>query len=115
MDILKPKAYLIYPFALLGSPLVEKFKAEIGEKYEILDPFENVGIGTEPKIAQMDMELMRKSDVVIAYLPVEGLQSGIEIGLALSLKKKLVIYVNSNLKGPFINWLKTQGAEVVTI
>lgn len=110
----KPKAYLIYPYSLFGSSSVRKFKEKIREEYEVLDPFEEVGIGVEPKIAEKDIELMQKCDVVIAFLPIEGLQSGIEIGLALSLKKKLIVYVSHRLKGPFFNWLVTQGVEVIT-
>jgi len=53
------RVYLIYPYAVYGTPLVERFKASLRRKYHLVDPFEAVGVGTEPWIAERDMQLIQ--------------------------------------------------------
>jgi len=66
------RAYLIYPFSMHETSLVKKFKDRLAKSYEIIDPFDVVGLGSEPKIAEKDMKLIKKCDLLIAFLPVEG-------------------------------------------
>lgn len=111
----KERVYLIYPFTIYGSSLVKEFKERLREKYDFLDPFEVVGVGTDPIIAEKDMQLLAyESDHIVAFLPTEGIQSGIELALALNLAKKITIYISPDLIGPLINWMrKEHGVEVI--
>jgi len=109
----KEKAYLIYPFAIYGEDIVEDFKEMLKlEGYEIVDPFDLVGIGTDAEIAERDLKLIEESGVVIAYLPCEGVQSGFEIYHAFMKGKKIKIYLSPNLDGPFFAWLRERGVEI---
>ena len=108
----RERAYLIYPYALYGSSMVEKFKASLKEKYEFIDPFEVVGVGDAPQIAAMDMRLLEDCDRVVAFLPCEGLQSGWELCYAFMKGKKITVYIKPDLTGPFINWMGKNGVEI---
>jgi len=110
--VVKTRVYLVYPYAIHGTPLVERFKASLREEYEVVDPFEAVGIGTEPSIAERDIELIDECNGVIAFLPCEGLQSGWELCYAFMKGKKITIYIREGLVGPFINWMGKNGVEV---
>jgi hypothetical protein len=106
------RAYLIYPFSIYGSEWVKNFKEMLKrEGKEILDPFEIVGVGTTPDIAEKDLNLIKECEEVIAFLPIEGTQSGMELILSLNLGKKITIY--TQLNGPFLEWLKLHGVEVI--
>jgi hypothetical protein len=110
----RERAYLIYPYSIHGTDVVGRFKSSLREKYDLVDPFEVVGVGDSPEIATKDMQLLAyDTDRVVAFLPVEGIQSGIELALALSLGKKITIYIKPDLIGPFINWMRENGAEVI--
>ena len=106
------RVYLIYPYSIHGTLLVERFKASLREKYEVVDPFEAVGIGAESSIAERDMELIDGCSGVVAFLPCEGLQSGWELCYAYMKGKKVTIYIRESLIGPFINWMRDNGVEV---
>jgi len=108
----REKAYLIYPFAVYGTPQAEKFKASLAERYDVVDPFEAVGVGTDPEIAERDMQLIDGCDRVIAFLPCEGLQSGWELCYAFTKRKNITIHIKPSLVGPFINWMEKNGVEI---
>jgi len=80
----------------------------------VIDPYEVAGIGTEPHIAISDLGLIDQCDELLAYLPVEGTQTGMEIMYALS-QGKAVRVMTTNPDVPFFNWLRTKGVEVITI
>jgi len=67
------RVYLIYPYAVYGTPLVERLKGSLRGRYVLVDPFEAVGVGTEPWIAERDMQLIDGCSRVVAFLPCEGL------------------------------------------
>jgi len=111
----RERAYLIYPFTINGSALVEGFKAQLKRRYDVLDPFEVVGIGDDARVAEGDLELIDEADTVIAFLPrlpsPEAIQSGMEIMYAFMKGKKVKVY--SGYEGPFFKWLEKRGVDLI--
>jgi len=110
----RKRAYLAYPFIMFGTREVFVFKEKLKhEGFEVIDPYEKVGVGSNPIIAFRDLRLIDSADLFVAYLPCQGTQTGMEIMYAFLKGKKVRIY--TRLEGPFFEWLKGKGVEVYPI
>jgi len=98
--------YLSYPFALFkcdGNVLrIKDSLSRLG--YKIVDPFEDVGVGFHPSLAEKDLKLIEKADMVVVYLPFESSQTAMELFYAFLKKKKIKLY--TRLDGPFFELIK---------
>jgi nucleoside 2-deoxyribosyltransferase len=99
-------AYLSYPFALFkrdGNVLgIKDSLSRLG--YEVVDPFEDVGVGFHPSLAERDLKLIEKADLVVVYLPFESSQTAMELFYAFLKGKKIKLY--TRLEGPFFELIK---------
>jgi nucleoside 2-deoxyribosyltransferase len=98
--------YLSYPFALFkcdGNILrIKGSLSRLG--YEVVDPFEDVGVGFHPSLAEKDLKLIDKADMVVVYLPFESSQTAMELFYAFLKRKKIRLY--TRLEGPFFELIK---------
>jgi nucleoside 2-deoxyribosyltransferase len=99
-------AYLSYPFALFkcdGNVLrIKDSLSRLG--YRVVDPFEDVGVGFNPSLAEEDLKLIEKADLVVVYLPFESSQTAMELFYAFLKGKKIKLY--TRLEGPFFELIK---------
>jgi len=89
--------YLAGPFFNMEQRwLVEEARNNlIGRGFNIFSPFHDVGLGSAEEVVNKDIEGIHNSEVIFALL--DGLDTGtiFEIGYAIALKKKVVIYVEN--------------------
>lgn len=98
--------YLSYPFALFKRDgNIMKIKDSLSRLgYEVVDPFEDVGVGSNPSIAVADLKMIDKADMVVVYLPFESSQTAMELFYAFLKRKKIKLY--TCLEGPFFRLIK---------
>jgi len=98
--------YLSYPFALFKCDRnVLRIKDSLSRLgYKIVDPFEDVGVGLHPSLAEKDLKLIEKADMVVVYLPFESSQTAMELFYAFLKRKKIKLY--TRLDGPFFELIK---------
>lgn len=93
-NLKEKQVYLASPiFSLSNLILIDKIRTaflEFGVK--VFSPFHDVGLGTSPEIASLDLKYLEKSDVVFCVL--DNLDSGtlIEAGYSMSQNKKIIGY-----------------------
>jgi nucleoside 2-deoxyribosyltransferase len=91
------KIYLAGPFFNLAERwLVNEFREKLIELgSQVFSPYYDIGIGTSKEIVDKDLSGLDNSDTVLAIL--NGMDAGtvFEVGYAVALKKRVIIYVEN--------------------